>query len=40
MNSQIQEFYKETLESANKHFGIVYPENNQETLEEDKGHRM
>ena len=39
MNIQIRELQRETIEKANKYFGIVYPDNNQETLEEDKGHK-
>ena len=40
MKNEIIAMQKETFEKANRHFGIVYPGNNEETLEENKGHKI
>ena len=40
MRNQLMSMQNETLEKAKKYFGIVYPTNNDEVLEENKGHKI
>ena len=40
MRNELISMQKETLEKANKYFGIVYPTSNDEVLEENKGHKI